>query len=142
MSSNSSGDSVARLLRESLGVLEREHPVLHARMSARLTGAVLSFEVDDERFHVSFVSGTARVLPGRGASGLLLATSKQTLRAVLEARLALEDAVQVDAVRVLGPLELLTSAHEALRCYVHGAVRCPSFPALLTRLLLLLTTPP
>jgi hypothetical protein len=131
---------VAGLVSESLEVLSREQPGAYARLCARLRGVAVSFEVDAERFQVSFTGPRARVGPDQGSAAISLSTRKRALRALLEARLTLEDAVLSGAMRVLGPLELLAGSHEALRCYVHGAVRCPSFPPLLARFLQLQDT--
>ena len=83
MSSSSSPDSLADLLRDSLATLEREVPACHGRLLA---------------------GGT-------------------TVR----------DALLEDRLRVRGTTASLLRLTDGLAAYLHGAVRSPSFPALLHR---------
>jgi hypothetical protein len=128
---------VARLLGESFAALEDELPTAHARLCAGLAGRAVAIDVDGERFVVALAGGQARVasVPAGEdtAAGVRVATSRGAILAVIDARRSLVEAVLADEVRVVGELDRLVEAHQALVTYVHGAVRCPSFLSLLQR---------
>ncbi|XXX77463.1 hypothetical protein WMF30_01640 [Sorangium sp. So ce134] len=128
---------MARLLAESFAALAAELPEAHARVSARLAGRAVAIRVDGERFVVDADGCAARVrAAGAGeepAEAVRVATSRRAILDVIDARRSLAAAVLADEVEVVGALERLVEAREALLAYVHGAVRCPSFPALLER---------
>jgi hypothetical protein len=90
--------------------------------------------VGAERFFLGFAPGSARVESTGPTAQALLVTGRGVLADVLDARLSLTRAVLTDALEVVGPLASLMALHEGLVTYVHGAVRCPSFPSLLARL--------
>lgn len=125
---------MGNLLAESFRSLSREQPGLHARMCKQLQYRVVEARVDAERFFLCFTPDAARVqAAGRPADARIL-TGRRALADVLGARLSLTEAVLTDALEVVGPLASLMALHEGLVTYVHGAVRCPSFPSLLARL--------
>lgn len=134
MSSSGTEGPVGSLLAESLTALAREQPALHARMCEQLQGRAVEVRVDAERFVLGFTPGHARVEPGGREADAVILTGRRALGEVLGARLSLAEAVLTDALEVVGPLASLMALHEGLVTYVHGAVRCPSFPSLLTRL--------
>ncbi|MDC0683647.1 sterol-binding-like protein [Sorangium atrum] len=128
---------MAALLDESFATLARELPEAYARMCARFAGKTVRIEVDGERFVAAFESAAARVRRvgteddvGADAS---ITTSRRAIRDVLEARRSLSDAVLADEVEAVAPLDSLVEVLAGLSMYVHGAVRCPSFPRLLER---------
>lgn len=141
MSSSSSAtnsDSVAGLLAESFSMLSREVPEAFVRMCARLEGKAVWIEVDEERFVVEVRGGAALVRAPGGEGGeaggdASIATSKRAICDVIDARTSLADAVIADEVRAVAPLARLVEVLGGLSMYVHGAVRCPSFPRLLER---------
>ncbi|WP_437968043.1 hypothetical protein WMF04_01520 [Sorangium sp. So ce260] len=128
---------MARLLAESFAALAAELPEAHARVAARLAGLPVAIRVDGERFVVEGDGGAARVRAAGAeeepAAAVRVATSRRAILDVIDARRSLAEAVLADEVEVAGALERLVAAREALIAYVHGAVRCPSFPALLER---------
>jgi hypothetical protein len=128
---------VARLLGESFAVLADELPAAHARLCAGLAGRAVAIDVDGERFVVAFAAGQARVTSAMegedAAAGVRVATSRAAILAVIDAQRSLAEAVLTDEVRVVGALDRLVEAHQALVTYVHGAVRCPGFLSLLQR---------
>lgn len=134
MSSSGTEGPVGRLLAESFAALAREQPALHARMCEQLQGRKVEVCVGAERFLLGFDPGLARVEPVGPPADALLLTGRRVIGDVLDARLSLTRAVLTDALEVVGPLASLMALHEGLVTFVHGAVRCPSFPALLARL--------
>lgn len=139
MSSSSSvtTDSVATLLIASFEALAAELPAAHARMCARLDGRALALRIDDERILVTFAEGSGAVRSladdEEPAADVRVVTSRRAILDVLDARRSLAEAVLADEVEVIGDLARLTEAQEGLLTYVHGGVRCPSFPALVER---------
>jgi hypothetical protein len=125
---------VATLLAESFAVLSREHPEASARLCAHLAGLAVAVQVDGEYFAAGFSSSGACVRAITGREPAQVATQRQTLVDVLDDRQSLTEAVLVDAVRVVGTLDVLLRLHEGLGLYLHGAVRCPGFAPLLRRL--------
>lgn len=134
MSSSATEGPVGRLLAESFVALEHEQPALHARLCEQLQGRKVEVCVGSERFLLGFVPGSAWVEPAGPPAEALLLTGRRALGDVLGARLSLGEAVLTDAVEVVAPLASLMALHDGLVTYVHGAVRCPSFPSLLARL--------
>jgi hypothetical protein len=131
------GDSVASLLAASFAALAAELPAAHARMCARLSGRAVALHVGEERLLVTFAEGRGEVrsLPAGEDPGVdvRIATSHRAILDVLDARRSLAEAVLADEVLVVGDLAHLAEAQEGLVAYVHGGVRCPSFPGLVER---------
>ena len=134
MSSSATEGPVGRLLAESFTALAREQPALHARMCTQLRGRRVEVCVGAERFHLAFAAERAQVEPVGPEADALLITGRHVIADVLDARLPLTEAVLTDALEVVAPLPSLMALHEGLVTFVHGAVRCPSFPSLLARL--------
>ena len=135
-SSSATEPTVEGLLAESFVVLAAELPPAWARFCAALDGRTVEIRVDGERFTVGFAAATATIAGGAAASSpvdALLETTRRTIEDVLDARLSLRDAVMGDALRVVAPLAMMSRLHTGILAYVHGGVRCPSFPALLKR---------
>lgn len=129
--------SVQKLLAESFAVLALELPAAWARFCRSLEGRWIELNVDEERFAVRFTPGRADVGRAGDASDAapdaIIATSRRTILDVLDARLTLREAVLGDRLQVVAPLSMMEPLHEGILAYVHGGVRCPSFPFLLTR---------
>jgi hypothetical protein len=60
-----------------------------------------------------------------------LHASRQTILDVIDARLTLYEAVLTDSIVLAGHIDDLVAFHDGLVTYIQGAIRCPSFPALL-----------
>ncbi len=121
---------IAALLAESFAILASRLPDAYARMTALLHGCEAELVLDGESIDLRF--GPA---PARSSRPLpRIECSLATVLAVLDARLTLAEAVEIDALRVRSDLDRLVLLHDGLLAYVHGAVRCPGFPELLVRL--------
>lgn len=120
-------------LRESLRDLERDRPDVAARLAATLAALDVSIAVGDESI-VLRSDGEALLLedPARPAR-VEVATERTTLLALLDGDLALVDAVLAGRVRLRGEAPDLARFHDALWLYLQGAVRVPSFAALLQK---------
>ena len=140
MSSSSSATepTVASMLEESFDILVRELPAAYERMCARLAGRSVAIRVDDERLVVAFEGGRAAVSRIEAADETwipVIRTNRRAIADVIDARRTLADAVMADQVEAIAPLADLADIQRGLATYVHGAVRCPSFPDLLRRFL-------
>lgn len=127
-------ERVSTLLRRSVEHLEHEVPDSYRLLVAQLGPMVVELNVDGEVFTLR---GGDRLRVSDGAADIAatrIATSRVAILDVLDARVALGEAVEAGRVRVQGSLDDLQRAHDSLRAYVHAAVRAPSQPALLSEL--------
>jgi hypothetical protein len=127
-------EAVAVLLRRSLAHLASEVPSAYRHLLGVLGPLVIELDVDGERFalwagpRVEVVDGPA---PEAGAR---IAIPRTTVIDVLDAKVALSEAVESDRITVRGSLDDVLRAHDTLIAYAHAAVRAPSVPALLAEL--------
>jgi hypothetical protein len=127
-------ERVSSLLRRSVEHLEREVPDSYRLLLAELGPMVVELNVDGEVFTLR---GGDRLRVSDGAAelaGARIATSRVTILDVLDARVALGEAVEAGTVCVRGSLDDVQRAHDSLLAYVHAAVRAPSQPTLLAEL--------
>jgi hypothetical protein len=127
-------EQVSSLLRRSVGHLEDEVPDSYRLVLEKLGPLVVELDVDGELFslwggHTLEVSDGAAAMPGAR-----ITTSRATILDVLDAKVGLEEAVEVGTVNVRGSLDDILRAHDTLLAYVHAAVRAPSQPGLLDAL--------
>lgn len=122
------------LLAESFAILEHEVPDAYEMMCDRLDGYRVGIRVDDEQFVAEFADGRARVLQNVESSYVQIATSRAAILAVLDGEVSLLNSVLGDEVQAKASLDDLITVNSGLAMYVKGAVRCPSFPALVERL--------
>ena len=127
-------ERISSLLRRSVEHLEHEVPDSYRLLVAELGPMVVELNVDGEVFTLR---GDDRLRVSDGAAqnaGTRIVTSRVTILDVLDARVALGEAVESGRVRVQGSLDDVQRAHDSLRAYVHAAVRASSQPALLSEL--------
>jgi hypothetical protein len=127
-------ERVSSLLRRSVEHLEREVPDSYRLLVAELGPMVVELNVDGEIFTLR---GGDRLRVSDGAAdtaGARITTSRVTILDVLDARVALGEAVESGTVSVRGSLDDIQRAHDSLLAYVHAAVRASSQPTLLAEL--------
>jgi hypothetical protein len=127
-------ERVSSLLRRSVEQLEREVPDSYRLLVAELGPMVVELNVDGEIFTLR---GGDRLRVSDGAAdtaGARITTSRVTILDVLDARVALGEAVEAGTVSVRGSLDDVQRAHDSLLAYVHAAVRASSQPTLLAEL--------
>ena len=71
---------------------------------------------------------------GYDPSVVEVGASRAAVLDVLDGAVALAEAVESGRVRVLGSIEDVVAAHDALLAYAHAAVRAPSVPGLIEAL--------
>jgi hypothetical protein len=137
VSSNSSGrdGSLRALLNESFVVLLREVAPAHQRMCAALDGMTVAITVDGEAVDVKSDGRAMRVRSLKRDQKITveITTARAAILDVLHGRTTLTAAVLADSVRARASLDSLVRLNHGLAMYVHGAVRAPSFPAILER---------
>ncbi|MGO9156960.1 SCP-2 sterol transfer family protein [Mycobacterium sp.] len=127
-------EPVSSLLRRSVEHLADEVPDSYRLLVAELGPMVVELDVDGELFSLR---GDGRLQVSDGPAdnaGARIATSRATILEVLDAEVALGEAVEAGRVSVRGSLDDVQRAHDALLAYVHAAVRASSQPALLSEL--------
>jgi hypothetical protein len=124
-------ESVAALLRRSLDHLAAEAPASYRHFVAELGTLVVQVDVDGEVFAVRGGSRLQVVDGGAADACARITASRRAVVDVLDAELALSEAVETGRVDVRGGLDDVLRAHDALIAYAHAAVRAPSVPGLL-----------
>jgi hypothetical protein len=127
-------EPVVSLLRRSLDHLASEVPPSYRHLLHELGPLVIEVDVDGEVFALR---GGPRleVVNGRAdGAGARITISRAAILEVLDAVVALPEAVRSGRVAVHGSLDDVVRAHDALIAYAHAAVRAPSVPGLLGEL--------
>jgi hypothetical protein len=127
-------ERVSELLRQSVRHLADEVPHSYRLVVEQLGPLVVGLDVDGEKFALR---GGHRLEVSDGTpvgAGTHITTSRAAMLDVLDAKLALSEAVESGVVSVRGSLDDIQRAHDTLLAYVHAAVRAASQPALLAAL--------
>lgn len=121
----------ATFLAHSMTLLAAEKPPVYARLCALLRDREARVTMDGERLGIAFPGGEFRLVAEVDRPFIELVSTRTTVVAVVDGRLTLEEAVWGGHLELRGHLPDLVRFHDALVLYLHGAVRCPSFPWLL-----------
>lgn len=124
----------------SLETLRREYSPAYFLMCGLLAPRELSLHFDEEVVSLKFSPSQAALLTKPEAAAVRLWTTRQTIIEIIDAQQSLHEAVESNAITLIGPVDDLASFHEGLLVYIRGAVRCPSFPPLLDRFRLTIST--
>jgi hypothetical protein len=127
-------EPISALLRRSLEHLEEEVPDSYRLLAAKLGTMTVDLGVDGEVFSLR---GGHRLAVCDGAAEMAdvrIATSRETILDLLDARVGLGEAVEAGTVSVFGSLDNVQRGHDALLAYVHAAVRASTQPVLLAEL--------
>lgn len=128
------GGAFGRFVARGLAALRDELPWAHARMAAALEGRDVLLTVDGEAVPVTARGGAVEVHPlaPQGFSPCVtLATDRATVARLADAERTITDAVVAGEVALRGAVDDLVAFHDGLMAFLAGAVRSPSFPALL-----------
>lgn len=130
--------SLTEFVERAFSILDVELPEMHRRLATTLAGVVVGLEIDGEQMTVSFRGASGAdppvVLVRSGFDASLdarIATDAGTILRVVDGELTLIEAVDQGAVRARAELGVLQELLAGLGVFVHGGVRCPTFPALL-----------
>jgi hypothetical protein len=121
----------ATFLDQSMTLLAAEMPRAYARLCAMLREREARVTMDELRIGIAFPGGAFRLVGDVDQPCIELRSDRATVLDVVDGRLTLEEAVWNERLQLRGRLDDLARFHDALVLYLHGAVRCPSFPWLL-----------
>lgn len=127
-------ERISSLLRRSVDHLADEVPASYRLAVDALGDLVVGLHVDDERF---FLTGGDRLVVADGepaTADVRITTSRDAIVGVLDADVALQEAIDTGAVTVFGSLDDVVRVHDTLHAYVHAAVRAPAQTELLDAL--------
>jgi len=120
--------SFVRFLCRSLAVLDDELPRAYRAVADRLGRRSVAIRVDDEFVFVSAAGGRVHVsLVLAREPSVHLHTSRGEIRALVDGRRSLLDAMLEGRLELRGTVSDLIAFDGALMAYLHGAVRCPHF---------------
>lgn len=129
--------SLAEYLERSLGLLRRHLAEGEGLVATALGEVRVLLLVDAETVGVCAAAGVDG-RPGRlqltqeaAAAAVAVRTSRRTILRVIDGQLSILGAVAAGELDAQGPLAQVADCHDALRAYVHAAVRCPGFSELL-----------
>lgn len=129
-------------LASSFALLAREVPAAYTQMCRQLAPREVILRVDRETVALVFSRDDVHIAPHSSHPHVEIETTRATVLSVIDAEATLTEAVFDDRLLLRGRLEDLVAFHDALLTYVQGAVRTPSFPALLRRYRQLDVAPP
>ena len=124
--------SFTTLIETSLDVMSHECPEAYQCACQVLDTHEVSLTIDSEIVSVRFYSTYAEMLFIPQQPTAYLMSTKSVLLDLVDANYTLEYAITHDLLHMRGKMDTLIRFYEALQLYIHGAVRCPSFPALLS----------
>ena len=125
-------DSFAALVQRSLEVLRCEQPDAFAALASRLRDRRLRFVIDARPLDLSSDGKNVTVGPPGDSAIAELEPARRPLVDLLRGRTNLLDELARERIGLTGSAAALWELHEALLDYLRGAVRCPSFPSLLS----------
>ena len=132
MYSNSSDDLIGLLL-EGLERLKEERPEHLALVCRRLGGRGVELTLDDQILRLQFSEDHWQRVASLRAD-LQIWVDRSGVVDLLAGRIQLTDAVLDGVLGVRGGVDDLADGLAAMRAFLSGAVRAPSFPALRQRL--------
>ena len=119
-------------LERSLNLLAREAPGAYSRLCGTLAGRRLCVEGDGMAFTLRFDADAAVSRAALGDEEISISVDRRSILALVDGELTLEEALRQDRLVVRGAVADAARAFDALLIFVRGAIRCPSFPALLS----------
>lgn len=134
---NSSHDekSGAHFIGTSLELMQNECPPAFTRLCRQMVGRKVVLEIAGEQIYLVFERD--RVLldkPAKADKAVQLRTNWRVILALIDAEMTMVDAILSGEFDLYGESSELALFYDATMTYFRGAVRCPSFPALLDRL--------
>jgi len=120
------------LLLDGLADLERETPAHLSRLCRLLDGRTVSVILDESPLHLAFGQGCWWRVDG-GRASVQVVVTQGCIADLLERRKTLVEAVFDGSLGIRGPVSELERGWMALRTFLNGAARAPSFSALRAR---------
>jgi hypothetical protein len=130
-SSSISNEPFAELLARALATLRVEAPWAHRRLGAQLTGRTVVVQVSAETACLRVAGGEPTVAAVDDPKApVRLRLSRPLLRDLLTGRTTLLATLLDGRLELYGEMAELARFYDALLTFLHGGVRCPSFPAM------------
>ena len=123
--------SFAAFVETSLAALHRECPAAYDKMCQLLASREIAVDVDDEVVYLVFTADTVSLTNGPGDTQVTMQTTRRTILDLVEARTTFNSAILEGRLSLQGQSSDIADFYEGFLIYLHGAVRSPSFPALL-----------
>ncbi len=121
-------------LDRSLTILRVEAPDHHAELASTLGRRGLRCEVDGPTVALRFEGSRHALREPDHREEMFLRTDWTTILDLVDGELSLLEALLEERLWLTGSADAVTRFDEALVCYLGGAIRCPSLPALLAEL--------
>ena len=123
--------NIAEFVKTALVLLREEFSRAYFLICANLAGRTISIEVDGEQVFLD-CKVLELLFPDHIENpDIRITTSRRTIVDALDAGVTIEEAIRDGRLFASGRKDYIASGHAALLFFVRGAVRSPSFPALL-----------
>lgn len=123
--------SIAEFVKTAMALLREEFPRAYFLICANLAGRSISIDVDGEQVFLDCEILELLFPDGIENPDVRIATSRRTIIDAIDARVTIEEAIRDERLFASGRQDYIANCHTALLFFVRGAVRSPSFPALL-----------
>jgi hypothetical protein len=124
--------SLRQFIEDSFVAVRRDAPRVFQQLCTTLSGRCVAVRSSHEEFWLRFQKRDVHVVAAGVAEDVRLSIDRQTILALVDGELTIEDALRDDRLELYGAVERVTEFYDGLQVYVAGAVRCPDFPRLLT----------
>jgi hypothetical protein len=132
VSSSTSAEPIAGSITRSIAALGREHPSGLRAVEDAAGRLVVAIDLGDDRCVVGFGAGPPTVRGGEsGSADVVVRTDRATTAAVLQGRLSLQAAVACARLEVVGRIDAVTRAYDALVTFVAATIHSPTQTTLL-----------
>jgi SCP-2 sterol transfer family protein len=120
-------------LSNSIHLLEKESRENFLRLNARLGGLRAKISDGSQTQIVYFDDRRLVVVPFSIHTDIIVTLDAFKILQLLDGKESLQEAVLNKSIFIQGSLKILETYNEALGIYLHGALRSPGFPAILSR---------
>ena len=123
--------SFAAFFARASAALRREHGQAWGKHVHALRGLCVVLHIGDEVIPLRFSAVGVALMPDDGGAHVVLSADHAMIFALVDGEVTIEAAVRQNRLRLRGTPAHLVRFHEGLMLWLHGAVRCPSFPQIL-----------
>jgi hypothetical protein len=123
--------NIVEFVKTAMALLRDEFPRAYFLICANVAGRTISIDVDGKQVFLDCKVLGVQFPEGIENPDVRIATSRRTILDAIDARVTIEEAIRDGRLFARGRQDYITNCHTALLFFVRGAVRSPSFPALL-----------
>jgi len=121
----------AEFVKTAVALLREEFPRAYFLICAEIAGRTISGECDNQKVFLDCQTLEVLFPDYIDDPEVRAETSRQTILDAIDARVTIEEAIRDGSLFISGPKDYVVRCHSALLTFVRGAIRSPSFPALL-----------